>query len=81
MNKKLAHIIWYDSFGTSSSWEDLNEREPMHIAICHTAGFIISKNKQEIEIASSIGEDNDQVCGRMVIPVKCIKKITIYEVK
>jgi len=71
---QLIVIDWVDSKGCSSSWDFIDDMQPMLPVQIRTVGFIERNNKKYITVFQSYS--NDQVVGRMTIPKCCVLKIT-----
>ena len=69
----MAIVWWDDSFG-GGGWIDKDEYE-CRLAMCVTAGFVISEGDDHISITSSLTQGNDgQYLGPITIPKSCITK-------
>ena len=78
---------WEDSYGCSSSWEDLNEsdnREPEHMR-CRSIGWLVRQSKRNVVIVPHLAENErmgiKQGCGDMTIPTASILSLTRLELK
>ena len=72
---KVVRIVWFDSKGVTSEWEFKDEMEPMLPVVISSVGYLYSDHEKYKTIVQSKGDD--QVVGRMTIPMGCIEKITI----
>ena len=75
---KLVMIDWFDSFGCSKNWEDLDDCEP-YPARCRSVGFLLYDGedyKVVVPHVSLNSEISRQGCGDMTIPTVSIIKIT-----
>lgn len=80
---RLVIIEWFDTFGCSSSWENLSELsengEPKPL-ICQSVGWLLHDGKESKVIVPHIADASEntaqQGCGDMTIPTCCIKSIT-----
>ena len=72
MARRLVLIEWLDSFGCSSSWQDLNgcEAKPM---VCHSVGWLAYDGDDCKVIVPHLAKDANQGCGDMTIPTKAIR--------
>lgn len=69
---KIVKIEWEDSKSASHDWEDIENIEPLKLAICVSVGFIFEETKDYITIVPTVSERH--ILGRLSIPRKCIKK-------
>lgn len=76
---RLVLIEWVDSFGCSSSWEELSEDCNPKPIICKSVGWLFRDNEDCKVIIPHIGNVADgclqQGCGDMTIPTKSIISI------
>ena len=72
-DNKIVKIEWLDSKTASHEWEDIEDLEPLELAICTTVGFIFEETKDYITIVPTVSEGH--ILGRLSIPRKCIKKL------
>lgn len=72
---KQIYIEWHDSYSIDQWCPILGIlptiQEPM---VCYTVGFQLSKSKDVIITCHTFNQ-NDQACGILQIPRKCIIKI------
>lgn len=74
---KIVRVEWIDScFRTGWNRKDALKQKP---ASCETVGFLMSKNKEAIVIASSISDDD--CADGITIPIKCIKTIKNLDIQ
>ena len=78
---RIELITWIDSFGVSSSWQELGELnvEPV---LCQSVGFVRESNEYIIVIPHYIKETKQteaNACGDMAIPKCCIKTRVILQ--
>jgi hypothetical protein len=71
----IVVITWEDSF-SMDNWQTrqgaiANTERPM---TCQTIGFVLKESKDTITVCHTANEE-DQVCGVMQIPRRCIVKI------
>lgn len=78
---KDVEIIWTDSYGVKSGWQDISEYTAKRLII-HSFGKIIYEDTDIISLAHNYAEETDnttrQANGIMVIPKACIIKITSF---
>jgi len=70
---KIVIIKWVDSTGVTSGWEFTEDIKPLKPAICTSVGFLIDDAEDYKTIVQTDGED--QILGRLTIPVCAIKEI------
>ena len=80
-------VEWEDSYGCSSSWEDLGEnesREPEHMR-CRSIGWLVRQSKRNVVIVPHLAENErmgiKQGCGDMTIPAASILSLTRLNLK
>lgn len=78
-NKVL--IIWQDSYGVLSGWQDISDYSASELNI-ESLGFVIYENDKVIALAHNYAKETDntprQANGIMVIPKACIIKVTSF---
>ena len=74
---KLVLIEWEDSFGCSSSWEDIDTNKEIEPFMCTSVGWLFYDGKRCKTIIPHITEDRKQGCGDMTIPTSSIKRMVI----
>lgn len=70
---QIVEITWLDSKGVTSSWEYLDEVEPLEPVVITSVGYLLQNSKKYKTIAQSVSKH--QVVGRMTIPTVTIQKI------
>lgn len=78
--RRLVLIEWLDAYGCSTDWREIPsiiEDQPM---LCRSVGWIVAKGKTSLTIVphlspSDHGRSEEQGCGDMTIPIRCIKRI------
>lgn len=74
---RLVLIEWVDSFGCSSSWEDLNEDYQPKPIICRSVGWLFRDESDCKVIVPHVAPlpdgDLQQGCGDMTIPTQSIR--------
>lgn len=73
-NRKLVLIEWLDS-RRGEGWVRLDELD-VSITKCKSVGWIIAKDKTSVTLAGHIGENPDQCCGDLSIPLRAVQRIT-----
>lgn len=75
MEKKLVKIIWNDSYGVSSGWQDIENYNANELLI-ESVGFVIDENEKTVALAHNYAKATEltpeQANGIMVIPKSCI---------
>ena len=73
-------VEWYDSLQPSQGWQWLEQVKPRDCVKIQTVGFLVRDNDDHVALAASLSlpdEDGDrQVSGLIIIPRKCITRIT-----
>lgn len=72
-------VEWWDSFGCSSSWEEIDDIPKPKPMLCRSVGWIVRESKSSVVIVPHIAEiphRSNQGCGDMLIP-KCAIKTTV----
>ncbi|MBV9659190.1 MAG: hypothetical protein JO295_13910 [Verrucomicrobia bacterium] len=78
-------VEWEDSYGCSSSWQDIpNEGEPQTM-LCQSLGWLVRRSRKCVVIVPHLAENErmgiKQGCGDMTIPAASIVRITRLNVK
>ena len=72
---KLVLVEWVDSFGCSSSWQDLSDCSPEPL-ICKSVGWLAHDGENCKVVIPHMAEDHGSVkrqgCGDMTIPTKAL---------
>lgn len=74
----LVLISWEDSFGVSSSWEEIPEDLDPKPLVCNSVGWIVAENDRCITVVPHMHEADPDLgavrsgCGDMTIPKSCI---------
>ena len=71
---KMIMVTWHDAVSVDE-WTDLNEAAPAP-ALCHSVGFLHTKDKEKITLALNHDAQNDNVSCIMTIPLGMVKAIT-----
>ena len=69
---KILKIQWIDSKAAPNEWEYLDNLDSLKPVMCTSIGFLIEETAAYKTLAQSLS--SSQVCGRVTIPVSCIKK-------
>jgi len=76
---ELVFVEWQDSYGCSSSWQEINPDGEPQMMLCHSVGWIIRKNKKCVVIVPHLSQNEElakqQGCGDMTIPTASIVRI------
>ena len=75
MAMKIVKITWIDAIGVTPDWEHKDDIKPMKPVIVTSVGYLLDDNKEYKTILQS--DSDDVMCGRLTIPVCCIKKIMV----
>lgn len=78
--QRLVYIKWVDSFGCSSTWEEIQEEYDPKPLICRSVGWLIHDGDDcKIIVPHLTSKEHDhaiqQGCGDMTIPTRAILKI------
>jgi len=69
-------IEWEDSYGCSSSWQDLPDGGEPETMVCRSLGWVSRLSKRSVVIVPHIGHNErmgvKQGCGDMTIPIAAI---------
>lgn len=80
LNKQVK-VLWTDSYGVTSGWQDISEYKAEALII-QSFGIVIFENDDVISLAHNYAEKTDntmkQANGIMVIPKACIIQITSF---
>lgn len=75
MSKTIELIEWVDSYGSTSTWEGLENYNPILLKI-KSAGIVVYEDAFVVAISNSYSEETEytkeQSNGIMVIPKQCI---------
>ena len=76
---RLVLIEWVDSFGCSSTWEELSEDYELKPLLCRSVGWLF-RDTEDCKviiphIADISNDGSQQGCGDMTIPTKSIVSI------
>lgn len=73
---RLVLIEWIDSFGCSSTWQELDDIEKPTPMICRSVGWLLSDDDKCVVIVPHVTDEHKstprQGCGDMTIPRVCI---------
>lgn len=76
---ELFFIEWEDSYGCSSTWQEIDPDGEDQTMLCHSVGWIIRKTKKLVVIVPHLSQNENiskkQGCGDMTIPTACIRQI------
>ena len=79
MTRSIEHIRWADSWGCTSSWDELPDECPP-LPFCESVGWVARENDEVIVLAPNWCEnDGTDVCGRMVIPKRSVLERTVLK--
>lgn len=68
-------LITWDDAATDDGWELHSDYKPIQELICHTVGYVLTRNKKSIEVAQTWSVD--QTGARWRIPMKMVLKIEV----
>lgn len=78
---KNVCIIWTDSYGVTSGWQDISDYHAEKLSV-ESFGKVIYEDADVISLAHNFAEETNntvkQANGIMVIPKACIEKITTF---
>jgi hypothetical protein len=73
-------VEWEDSYGCSSTWQDIPEEGEPHALRCKSLGWITGQSGKCLVIVPHLAQNGDvnikQGCGDMTIPAAAILRIT-----
>lgn len=72
MTPKLVEVEWVDS-AFNHGWDHIKVKTRSKIATCRTAGYLLKRDKTEVTVAQSLG-DEDQAAEAISIPTIAITK-------
>lgn len=76
---RLVIVEWVDSFGCSSSWQELAEDCQPKPIVCRSVGWLFRNERDCKVIVPHIADVPDgapqQGCGEMTIPTKSIRRM------
>ena len=80
----LVMVDWEDSRQPVSSWQFANDIPDPSPVKCSSVGWVLHQDKSVISLAPNVGDgDNDvdytQVSGLIIIPISCVKEVTVLE--
>ena len=77
---KLVLVEWLDS-RRGEGWSRLEDlRDDLRVTRCRSVGWIIAKDTVSLTLAGHWGDNPDQCCGDMTIPLKAITRVSALEV-
>lgn len=81
---RLVLVVWEDSFGCSSHWEEIDDDCRPKPIVCRSVGWLRYDGPDCKLIIPHVADipnsDAQQGCGDMSIPAKCIRSIIdLYE--
>ena len=67
----LVSVEWVDSFQLAAGWHWLEDLPEHGLSRCHSVGWLIKEDENQIFVAETISEveDGHQVAGVLVVPV------------
>jgi hypothetical protein len=69
-------VEWEDSYGCSSSWQDIVPNAEPRGMICWTLGWLVRRSEKFLLLVPHIAKNDDlhieQGCGDMAIPLAAI---------
>jgi len=78
---KQVKVVWTDSYGVTSGWQDISEYKAEKLVV-QSFGIVIFENEDVISVAHNYAQETDktvkQANGIMVIPKACIIHITSF---
>ena len=77
---RLVYVEWVDSFGCSSTWQELAEDCQPKPIVCRSVGWLFRDEpncKVIVPHLAAIPEnDTQQGCGDMTIPTVCVRNLS-----
>ena len=77
---KLVNVKWVDSFGVTSSWEDIDDIDISEMVV-KSVGYVVKESDDCIAIAANITMGDHTVCRPQACGVMTIPIVTIVEMK
>lgn len=78
---KLVVIEWFDSYGATNGWVDIEDYSPQPL-LCISFGMKVYENEKVVALAPNYAASTtytpNQANGLMVIPKSCIQKTTSF---
>jgi hypothetical protein len=73
---RLVLVEWVDS-RRGDGWTRLEDLKDDHAATkCKSVGWVIAKDSSALTLAGHIGENPEQCCGDMTIPLRSVIRIS-----
>ena len=78
----MVLVSWYDAKDGESGWKSLEEIKKEKLALCHSMGWLVFKNKEKMIIMADYSEfDEEKDGGRhIVIPSGWVKSIAFLDI-
>ena len=80
---RLVLIDWQDSFGCSSSWQEIEECKPQ-VMTCQSVGWLIYDGDDCKVVVPHLSTQQPEIqpqgCGDMTIPARAIIRIVELEI-
>lgn len=80
-NPERVSVLWYDSYGVTTGWQDIADYTAGALKI-NSVGFFIYEDKEIISLAHNYARETkhtpEQANGIIVIPKVCIIKFTSF---
>lgn len=74
MKPQLVEVTWIDS-SFHRGWGSLDEKSKgMTVAKCRTVGYLLSRDRETLKIAQSLG-DADSAADGIAIPRVAVKRV------
>lgn len=78
-SKNLVFIEWQDSYGCSSTWQEIDPDGQPQMMLCHSVGWIVRQSRKCVVVVPHLSQNEDlakqQGCGDMTIPTASIVRM------
>lgn len=71
---KIVEVAWLDSRQPSPAWQLIDDISAK-VCECTTVGYLVSRSKERVVVAQSLGDAGGQAAGVMVIPAACVTRL------
>lgn len=85
MTPKLVLVVWVDSCGAESGWEDIDNFSHAQIMKCKSVGWLVHEDSERLVLVPHVALKDDgeflQGCGDMVIPKMAVVGVEDLETR
>ena len=71
---KVIEIEWADATG-HSEWVNKEDALKQTMCVFKSIGYLLQKDKEKVQIATTVGTESSDVSNTLFIPRGCIKSI------